>query len=357
MPTIPALAVPAPSARAPRSRLGLAWRLGGVLTALVALVFTAAMVAILWTDPTFPSPPDTSPAALAASGIDFSQPYAAAPRDVAMRDGTTIHLQQVAALAAPRTTVVLVHGVLGSGFLLNRASGLLRAAFGDATTEVLAIDLRGHGASGGAPGDVDYVGQYEDDLIDLVRAIRAEDPGRRVVLAGHSMGGGVVLRTFARQDVPRIDGVVLLAPYLGWSSPTTRKTATPEAAAAGGAFLRVHLPRILGLKLLNLAGVTAFNGLRVQFFNLPREMPLSSYSYRATEDQGPVDAVAALARVPAPILCVVGERDEAFLASAYPPLFAHTPRAEVVLLPGVGHERVTTDAGTMAAVHAWAAKL
>src|SRR5690349_22073579 len=165
------------------------------VTALAALLFTGAMVAILSGDPVFATAPDVSPAALAAAGIDFSQPYPSTPRDITLRDGVKLHAYVLeAAGGAPRTAVVLVHGVLGTGFLLDRGAGMLREAFGAASTEVLAIDLRGHGASGGAPGDVDYIGQYEDDLGDVVRALRRDRADLHVVLAGHSMGGGIVLR-------------------------------------------------------------------------------------------------------------------------------------------------------------------
>jgi alpha-beta hydrolase superfamily lysophospholipase len=330
------------------------------LAVLTGAVFTAAFVMILWGDPVFAAPPDISPAALEAAGISFEQPYPAAKRSFRMRDGTMLASQYLA--ASSKTTIVYVHGVLGSSFPLNRSSGMLREA---ASAEVVAIDLRGHGASGGRPGDIGYIGQYEDDLGDVIRQIRATHPGEKIILAGHSMGGGIALRYAQRAGVPPVEGYLLLAPYLGWESPTTRKEAPPAEAKAGtqsgGEFLQIHLPRILGLKLLNAAGITAFNGLRTEFFNLPPELPLRSYSYRAMEGGAPADYRAALAAVRAPLLVVAGSRDEAFKAEEYPAVVRNNlqdrRRGTVVIVPDATHEGVHHDARTMAAVSRWAAAL
>jgi alpha-beta hydrolase superfamily lysophospholipase len=345
----------------PRRFGALLLKASAALAALVALVFTATMVAILWSDPVFATAPDVSPAALAAAGIDFSQPYPTIPRDLTLRDGVKLHAYVLEATGGPpRTAIVLVHGVLGSGFLLDRGAGMLREAFGAGSTEVLSIDLRGHGASGGTPGDVDFIGQYEEDLGDVVRVLKTERPGLRVVLAGHSMGGGIVLRyaerRSSRRDLPPVDGTLLFAPYLGWSSPTVRKTTADPAASAGAEILKVHLPRILGLALLNVSGITAFNGLRTEFFNLPPELPLRSYSYRAMESQAPSDYRRALAGATHPLLVVVGSRDEAFVADEFREVLREAGQAPPEIVPDATHDCVVHDPRAMAAVRAWRAR-
>ena len=78
----------------------------------------------------------------------------------------------------------------GSGWLgiqFNRlASRLSDQAY------VVVPDLRGHGASPERRGDVDYIGQMEDDIAALIETERL--PGQAVILAGHSSGGGLVTR-------------------------------------------------------------------------------------------------------------------------------------------------------------------
>ena len=48
-------------------------------------------------------------------------------------------------------------------------------------------------------------------------------------------------------------------------------------------FLKVHIARIIGLKMLNSVGVHDYDSLPVLFFNLPDESPIKKYSYRSNE--------------------------------------------------------------------------
>jgi pimeloyl-ACP methyl ester carboxylesterase len=312
--------------------------------ALAGLGFTAALVAILLGDSEFSPLPTMTPEAMATFAPRFEQPYPAGKRPFKMRNGTVLASQYFPAQS--NTTIVLVHGVLSSSFLMNRSSGLLREA---AAASVVAIDLRGHGASGGAPGDVDYIGQYEDDLADVIAKIRAENPGGRVILAGHSAGGGIVLRSVLRAGMPPVDGYLLFAPHLGSKSPTTPTEATKE----GEAFVRIHLPRILGLTLLNTVGITGFNGLKTLFFNLPKEMPLRCYSYRAMVGMSPADYAPALKAIGKPLLVVVGSKDEAFRADRYEAAIRPYSKGEVVIVGGASHDGVLHDPRALAAVGRW----
>ncbi|HSG41468.1 MAG TPA: alpha/beta fold hydrolase [Thermoanaerobaculia bacterium] len=312
--------------------------------AFVAVVFAAAFVMVFWGDPEFPPLPEPTPADMAAFAARFEQPYLAGKRQFEMRDGVTLAAQDFEAKF--ETTIVFVHGVLSGGFLHNRSSGLLREA---ASAEVIAIDLRGHGASGGAPGDVSYIGQYEDDVADVIREIRAAKPAGRIILAGHSMGGGIALRYAMKPGAPPVDGYLLFAPHLGPKSPTT----PTEATEAGAAFVRIHLPRILGLTLFNTAGIQAFNGLHTLFFNLPKELPLRSYSYRAMVGMHPADHAPALAAVDKPLLVMVGSKDEAFRADRYEDVIRQHSRGEVVIVEGASHDGVVEDPRALAAVQGW----
>lgn len=110
---------------------------------------------------------------------------------------------------------------------------------GLAESGVLAriVDLRGHGLSVcresgdcGAPGEIartyegdDYyagrVGdardenQYLRDLADHIEDVRTRWGKARILLAGHSSGAGLVSRFVEHGGMPRIDGVILLAPF------------------------------------------------------------------------------------------------------------------------------------------------
>jgi pimeloyl-ACP methyl ester carboxylesterase len=316
------------------------------LVGLAGLIFTAAFVMIFLGDPEFGAPPSMTPEAMAAFATRYEQVYPSEARRFAMRDGTVLAARRFAANSD--STIVLVHGILGSSLELNRASGLLREA---TSASVVAIDLRGHGASGGAPGDISYIGQYEDDLADVVAKIRAERPLGRVILAGHSMGGGIVLRYAIRSGVPPVDGYLLFAPYLGAKSPTTPQESRPGEEA----FLRLHLPRTLGLALWNQVGVTGFNGLRTLFFNLPKELPLTSYSYRAMVGNAPEDHVPALAAIRAsrrPLRVLVGSQDEAFKADQYG-IALGPEKGALTIIDGASHDGVLVDPRALQTVGRW----
>lgn len=320
---------------------------------LGAGILAIAMVMVLWSDPSFTRAPSISPEDLAASGISFEQTFPSQARRLRMADGIELHAQVVRPRTGDvRTTIVYVHGILGASLMLNTSSGMLAEAV---HAEVLAVDLRGHGFSAGTPGDVDHVGQYEEDLADVITQLRAENPRRQLILAGHSMGGGIALRLAMNHALAQADGYLLLAPYLGWSSPTTRKDATDAEAAAE--FTHIHLARILGLKLLNAIGITAFNGLRTQFFNLPEQLPLRSYSYRAGESMAPMDYRQALAAVEAPLLVVVGSADEAFVASAYADVLREGGHGVLETIDGATHNGLLRDARAMKVIATWVLSL
>ena len=58
-------------------------------------------------------------------------------------------------------------------------------------------DLRGHGRSEGRRGDAPQVHTLLEDLAGHLDSVRAQTPGRPLVLLGHSLGGLIAARTVA----------------------------------------------------------------------------------------------------------------------------------------------------------------
>jgi pimeloyl-ACP methyl ester carboxylesterase len=108
-------------------------------------------------------------------------------RLVATRDGVNLRVMSTLPQAPP--AVILVHGLASN------------ARLWDGVTEVLAesgipnaaVDLRGHGESDRPDAGYDPP-TVADDVADVIRTLCAE----RVVLAGQSWGGNVVLECAAR---------------------------------------------------------------------------------------------------------------------------------------------------------------
>jgi pimeloyl-ACP methyl ester carboxylesterase len=97
-----------------------------------------------------------------------------------------------------RPTLVFVHGAGGCGLQWNYQVVYFRKL----GYRVLAVDLPGHGKAPG-PGR-----QSITDYADALKAILVREAVTRVVLIGHSMGGGIVL-TEALRKSPLCMGLVL----------------------------------------------------------------------------------------------------------------------------------------------------
>ena len=243
----------------------------------------------------------------AIADLGFEQVYSNFPQKFIMRDGK--HLFSYKYEIESNTTIILLHGVLSSAYLMNKTSGLLREA---TNSEVIALDLRGHGQSEGTPGELDYINQYVDDLSDVIMTIKKEKPNQKIILAGHSMGGGIILRYAMENETSLVDGYILFAPHLGVNSPTIKEE---KIVSGEEPFIKLHINRIIGLKMMNAIEETKYNNLPVLFFNLPETMPITKYSYRANESMSPFDykkglnAIDTINKCNADIVCEMSYTD------------------------------------------------
>jgi pimeloyl-ACP methyl ester carboxylesterase len=330
----------------------------GALAALFLLIATGLALV--------PSPKLTY-AASTLKGKAVACRDSAGVRCFRMRDGARLAARTLPPPASGNRgpsplTVVLLHGILSTGAELETAARELQAATG---ARVIRLDLRGHGLSAHGPaetpGDLAHIGQWEEDAADVVAALRRESPGAPIVLGGHSMGGGIAMRYALRRqashDVPDVDGYLLFAPHLGERSPTTRQAPASSPKNAGGKSapppIRVNVPRILGLALLNLARIHALNGLDVLAFDLPFPLPFRSYTFRAIASSAPEDYRAALKADAKPLLVVVGAQDEAFHAEEYPAVVALHRNGKAVIVPGASHDGVLRNPAALAAAEEW----
>lgn len=326
-----------------------------VATALTSLAIGAAGTLAAAIGLTFSQSPEVP---TATDGLDFSGTLNRGITDpqpieqYEARDGTRLDLRAYPSGRADAPLVILLHGSGWHGLQFNDIARKL-AEGGHA--DVLAPDLRGHGQSPKRRGDVDYIGQFEDDIADLIKnRARVDQP---VILAGHSSGGGLVIRFAGGKHGSMLTKAVLLAPFLKYNAPTIR--------AQSGGWAHTATRRLIGLSMLNGVGISAFNHLPVIAFNMPEtvmngplaETVTNSYSFRLNTSFAPrSDYLGDVAKLP-PFLLLAGDADEAFDASQFQPtLEAVTNKGTYRLLPGVGHLDLIDENATLAAITAFISK-
>jgi alpha-beta hydrolase superfamily lysophospholipase len=252
------------------------------------------------------------------------------------RDGTFLAFRTCTP-SNPTTAVkaVLIHGSSGSS---GDMTGLCFALAGTGV-EAYALDIRGQGNSGRS-GDIDYIGQQEDDLEDFLHSRQAIDANTRMVLVGFSSGGGFALRLAGDPQGRAFKRVVLLAPYLGPNAPSTR----PDS----GGWAKVNTARLAAIRVLHGLGIHAFDGLTIVGFAVPPAAArylTPTWSYRMTMSFGASGNFRDdIRRVHIPVTVIDGDKDEIMFPEAYAPtLHAINPKVEVHILPGLGHMDLITD--------------
>ncbi len=90
---------------------------------------------------------------------------------------------------------------------------------------VYGLDHQGHGKSEGTRVFVDRFQTYLDDLKTFYDMVRKDNPGKKVILYGHSMGGLIGV-SYVLQHQAEIDGLVASAPSLKAGESITPATIT-----------------------------------------------------------------------------------------------------------------------------------
>jgi pimeloyl-ACP methyl ester carboxylesterase len=242
--------------------------------------------------------------------------------------------------AGTEPIVIAIHGSSAySSSMHALAKALLAEGIG-----VYVPDIRGHGKTG-RHGDIDYAGQLDDDLADLVGVVRARHPQTRIVLLGLSAGGGFALHAAAALG-DLFDRTVLLAPMLGGRAPTV-----PPSIYT---WVRPYFPRIIALNILGRLGIHTFDYLPSLAYAIPAGNPMGQtgfYSYRLWQAFGTLDYAADLRKAPRPIAVIVGAGDQLFTASMFEPTI-HAVRSDVAVtvLPDLDHVGVSTDPRAVPAI-------
>lgn len=268
------------------------------------------------------------------------------------KNGSPIHYRFYQNIGKTERLIVLIHG---SGWHSMQYPAMAKYLTDNNLGHVVTPDLRGHGENPQRRGDVDYIGQMEDDLAELIASLKEKYRTKQVIVAGHSSGGGLVIRMAGGKHGALADGWVLLAPFIRHDAPTARVNA--------GGWAHPMIKRIIGLSMLNGIGITALNNLTAIQFNMPEHVrngdlghtATLAYSHRLNTSFAPrPDYGSDLKAMSKPLLLLAGKDDEVFRAEAYQPtISAHTDSGEYHLLDNLGHIDLVEDVITFKKMHAW----
>ncbi len=295
------------------------------LTISVLIYFGIATVMILFGKP--------KKVAHVQGGIAFSElffDYSSLPQPnrFVARDGAELPYRFYPAKSD--RVLILLHG---SGWHSRYFLPLAESISAEGLAQVYTPDLRGHGTTPEKRGDVDYIGQFEDDLADLIAIIRKDSPNALLIVGGHSSGGGLAIRFAGSRYGKQASAYLLIAPFLKYNAPTVRPNS--------GGWARPYTGRIIGLTILNNVGIHWFDYLTAIEFNMPEEArdgtETLSYSYRLNTAYAPRNYEKDLRAITQPLLVVVGSEDDAFIADRFEPVISQYTTVRVELLEGLTH--------------------
>jgi non-heme chloroperoxidase len=317
-----------------KGRMSIMYKL---LLGLIGLLVAVAIIPIAVI--AFNAP--TSPPAMASMAVRSRQinPDFPAPLQFQARDGAS--LQYYAYPAEPDKVAVLIHGSAFPGTTMYALAQALR----DAGVTAYVLDVRGHGGSG-RRGDIDYVGQIDDDLADFVAQLGPARSGETRTLVGFSAGAGFAIRFAGGPQGELFDRYVFLAPILP-GSPTLRPRS--------GGWINISLPRAVTIASLDRMGIHWFDGFDVLSYAVSPEMSRSvtaSYSYRLMMNFGAGSQYETYLRnIHRPAAVLVGDADEQEFADQFAPLLQRLGvKIPVTLVPNMKHVDMIAAPGALQVV-------
>ena len=294
---------------------------------LIVAAMAALVAALIWSKPA--APPPLASIASPFRGLDYSD--LPKPSSFVARDGTAI--SYYAYPGTGKDVAILVHGSSGAGSSMHALARALNAA----GVAAYSLTMRGHPGSGRL-GDIDYIGQLDDDLADFVHNLGPRANGERRTLIGFSSGAAFAMRIAGGEYGPLFDRFIFISPAL---------VGTAALRSNAGGWASVALPRLIALRILSRFNMHSFDSLPVIAFAVAPDMARFQapvYSYRLLTNFGPSDDFAAdLKAAQQPMSVFVGAKDEVLVPSRLKEIIAKArPDIDVDIVPGIDHAGMIT---------------
>ncbi|WP_171038216.1 alpha/beta hydrolase [Aquibacillus sediminis] len=270
-------------------------------------------------------------------------------KDFQAKDGDVLSYRYYPATSNSDTVMIMLHGICeDSKYLMPLAQFVSEHGL----AHVYTPDLRGYGEKAVGRGDISYIGQLEDDLVDFMEVVKQKHASNaRIILAGHSAGGGTALRFAASKHSKLVDHYLLLAPFVHFQAPIMKDSDATTA----------NKGRLIWLMILNRLGIKTKNHLPVLASNKPEEKrhgsETLSLSYRLFMSRLPDNYKKALISVPDDTLVLIGSEDEVFKSEAFSPLFSKYTNAEVQVIKNIDHDGILSSEEAFNLIEDWLHKV
>jgi len=139
-------------------------------------------------------------------------------------DGLELYYQAWRPDGETKAALAVVHGYgEHSGRYLNPVNYFVPRGYA-----LYAFDLRGHGKSAGQRGHINRFDEYLSDTDTFLKLVREQQPGRKVFLLGHSLGG-LIVAAYAEDHPGELPGLIMSSAFLqfklkvpGWKMALAR---------------------------------------------------------------------------------------------------------------------------------------
>jgi acylglycerol lipase len=243
--------------------------------------------------------------------------------------GQPLFVQRWLPAADARGAVVLLHGLAEhSGRYPQLVARLIARRLA-----VYALDHRGHGRSAGPRANIGRFDWLVADAAARIALARGEQPGKPVVVLGHSMGGAIALAT-ALAHPGLVDALVLSAPALGADPAVPR--------------MRLAVARLLSAVAPSVGVLTLPSDALSREPEVGRDYDRDPLVYRGTlPARSLVELLAAMHRLRArapeltvPVLVMHGSDDRLVPLRFTEPVYARLGSVDRTILryPGLYHE-------------------
>ena len=285
---------------------------------------------------------------LSATPIDFKSlkiDYTGMPelKTISARDGYSLEYRIYE--SSSKNILILLHG---SGWHSQYLYPLAKKIAADGLAKVYTPNLRGHGINTKARGDVNYIGQLDDDLADFVAFVRKQNPTSRIILGGHSSGGGLAVRFSSTASSKEIAAYLLLAPHFAHDAPTVRKDSN---------WAQPKIGKIVSISILNRLGIHCFDHTVVIEFNLPDQYrngtETTAYTHALLNSFTADQYQDNLQKISKPLLLLVGDNDEILLPQEFSRIMPNKKNIEIQIIPKINHIGVVTDQSVLRYIQDW----